>query len=71
MSTSLSPNTFICPVCRWQSTALFAGDGQLFDFYWFSSCPQCGCETLDSRPASRVEIMNARLEEFFKNESRN
>jgi len=58
------PRTFICPDCHWQRTTIPASDALQVNIDWFFRCPVCNSE-LQTRPATRAEIMRARLTQFF------
>lgn len=70
MSISSSLKVFSCVTCDWQHVALPIDDFRLSAFSWFSICPKCGNQEIALRPANRVEILKARLDEFFENEKR-
>ncbi|UCO96406.1 hypothetical protein LF844_17175 [Metapseudomonas lalkuanensis] len=59
------PLTFICPACSWKRTAIPLSDVLIPGRDWFGSCPKCGHEQLEQRPASKSEILKTRLEEFW------
>lgn len=61
------PRTFICPQCGWQHTTIPASDALQLNIDWFHHCPVCQHVELETRPASRVEIMRARLTQFLRN----
>ncbi|MWK58904.1 hypothetical protein GO594_23215 [Pseudomonas otitidis] len=61
------PRTFICPKCGWQRTTTPASDALRLNIDWFYCCPVCQHTELEARPASRTEIMRARLIQLFRN----
>lgn len=59
------PRTFICTACKWKRTVIPLSDCLMESRDWFSTCPECRHEELDTRPATRVEIMKERLANFL------
>lgn len=66
MPIPLQPHTFICPHCGWQRTTIPVSDAIQLNIDWFCRCPVCQHTELETRPASRAEIMRARLTQFFR-----
>ena len=60
------PQTFSCPRCGWQCTTLPGSDDLLSGVDWLTHCGACRHTDLEHRPASKAEIMQARLHEFFR-----
>lgn len=60
------PHTSICPSCGWQRTSIQASDALRLNVDWFCRCPNCKHTELETRPASRAEIMRERLAQFFR-----
>lgn len=67
MPIPLPPRTFICSHCGWQRTSIPTSDALRLGVDWFSLCPSCQHTELETRPASRAEIMRERLNQFFHN----
>lgn len=66
MPIPLPPRTFICSHCNWQRTRIFTSDALQLGIDWFNHCPSCQHTELESRPASRTEIMRERLRQFLR-----
>lgn len=66
MPIPLPPRTFICSHCGWQRTRIFTSDALQLGVDWFSHCPSCQHAELETRLASRAEIMRERLAQFFR-----
>lgn len=66
MPIPLPPRTFICSHCHWQRTCIFTSDALQLGVDWFSHCPACKRTELETRPASRAEIMRERLRQFLR-----
>lgn len=60
------PRTFRCPACNWQGTTIPLSDCLTMGVDWHSNCPKCHHDALDFRPATRAEIMKARLSDFLQ-----
>lgn len=60
------PRTFICSHCGWQRTTIPVSDTFRLEVDWFFQCPACQHTELETRPASRAEIMRERLAQFFR-----
>lgn len=60
------PHTTICPNCSWQRTSIPASDALRLNVDWFCRCPHCQHTELETRPASRSEIMRERLAQYFR-----
>lgn len=59
------PRTFICSVCGWKHTAIALSDCLMEGRDWFSRCPECRHEKLETRLATKTEIMKKRLANFL------
>lgn len=59
------PRTFICPACNWKRTAIALSDCLMEGRDWFSTCPECRHKELETRLATRAEIMKKRLANFL------
>ena len=59
------PRTFICRACGWKTTTLPLSDCLIEGRDWFSSCPECLHDELESRLATQAEIMKKRLANFL------
>lgn len=66
MPIPLPPRTFICSHCNWQRTRIFTSDALQLGIDWFNHCPSCQHAELETRPASRTEIMRERLCQFLR-----
>lgn len=58
--------TTICPHCGWKRTSVPTSDALKLNVDWFCRCPICQHTELESRPASRAEIMRERLRQFLR-----
>ncbi|MCB4793602.1 hypothetical protein LGR51_03655 [Pseudomonas sp. NP21570] len=66
MPIAPQPKTYICHNCCWKQTVIPLSDVLRPGRDWFASCPTCGNGQLNSRPATRTEILRTRLEEFLR-----
>ena len=60
------PRTFICTRCTWQRTTLPKSDALVLGRDWFSRCPLCADDSLESRIATRTKALKARLGQFLR-----
>lgn len=60
------PLTFLCPRCSWQRTTLPKSDALVIGRDCFNRCPECAYEPLESRAASKAEVLRARLGRFLR-----
>nr|WP_108096587.1 hypothetical protein [Pseudomonas sp. GV071] len=58
------PFTFSCICCSWRKTTIPLSDALALGRDWFAECPQCA-SALQQRTATQVEVLKARLEQFF------
>ncbi|EIU4789140.1 hypothetical protein [Pseudomonas aeruginosa] len=66
MPIPLPPLTTICPHCGWKRTSIPTSDALKLNVDWFCRCPICQYTELETRPASRAEIMRERLRQFLR-----
>ena len=59
------PRTFICPACNWKRTVIPLSDCLMEGRDWFSDCPECRHNELETRLATQTEIMKERLANFL------
>ncbi|KRW74741.1 hypothetical protein AO735_03545 [Pseudomonas sp. TTU2014-096BSC] len=59
------PRTFICPACNWKHTVIPLSDCLMEGRDWFSDCPKCRHDELETRLATQAEIMKERLANFL------
>lgn len=59
------PRTFICPACNWKRTPIPLSDCLMEGRDWFSDCPECRHDKLETRLATQAEIMKERLANFL------
>lgn len=58
------PRTFICPACGWKRTVILLSDC-IMEGDWYSECPECRHDQLETRLATQAEIMKQRLANFL------
>ena len=60
------PRTFRCQACNWQGTTIPLSDCLMIGIDCHSTWPKCHSDALDSRTATRSEIMKKRLSDFLR-----
>ena len=65
MPIAPQPRTFRCLACNWQATTIPLSDCLIAGLDWHRNCPKCHGDALDSRLATRSEIMKKRLSDFM------
>lgn len=65
MPIPLRPLTFICPSCAWQQTTIPLSDALVIGRDFYGQCSVCRHKPLESRPATRAEILKAKLKDLF------
>lgn len=60
------PLTFSCPCCGWQATTIPLSDCLAIGIDCHVICPKCRHTELDTRPATRQEVMKKRLSDFLR-----
>lgn len=65
MPIPLRPLTFVCPSCAWRKTTIPLSDALVIGRDLYGQCPKCRYEPLESRQATRTEILKAKLEDLF------
>ncbi|BBU05660.1 hypothetical protein WP9W18E04_29990 [Aeromonas veronii] len=59
------PTTFRCPKCGWHKTVPPKSDVLVHGYSWFDSCPECGHKSLESTPATLVELAMTKLRDII------
>jgi peptide subunit release factor 1 (eRF1) len=55
MPVKPQPSTYECPACGWSKTVAPKSDCLAEGYDYFTTCPKCGSENLESRPANAIE----------------